>query len=479
MRLFDSPPICSCPTEIPYSMSSGTCQVKIPIKHLTNTESKCLQTIESIQRVQSSLEGQLKSSKILKWPKELSTDAVIMADHCKTSNKSESDNCVDIFTFYCVGSITKSNCKSNSTAEPSIANHISIQFMHNFTHILNCSVFFVSREPNLLENDEASEWLLQTILVRYVDVNDTFFRSKTQQVSGNLGYLSHKPMIMTKYIVANESADANKLDGTANDLILAYFHENGTNNYNDEYFLKIPTIDDRNECFIDNSTFETINFGENSITRCFVRLAEDSVVRDTDTGNSTTDSNLTIAAEAIDRNFTLICRSIQRQIFQQILHRLEQANTNSTAYDDFNVQISQLGNPKNESRLWIKLEAINPQMNLGQITGVYDKKANENEFMCRNIVLSVRYEFYYAVVMLGSRANQAMVKKATIEFGPRLVLNFKLDEELKVPAYIDIMFHDLTGISTGAGDSPRVSLGVSSISALFTFTLMVISSQVA
>lgn len=449
-------------------MTGGICQVRVPIKHLINTESKCLHTVESVQIATANLEEQLRAVKFLNAPKPMNIDNVVMADYCESIDKNtESVNCIAPSMFNCVGSISRENCKpkSNSTDDTSVVILISIQFMHNFTHIHNCSVFFVANEVNSVDIDTL-ERVIQTISVRYIDVNDTFYRSKAQTVSGNLGYLSHKPMIMTKYIPANESSSESTDGG---EMVLAYFHVNGTDHYNDEYFMKIPAVNENNDCVIDNNTYETIKFGENSINKCHVRLLIDDSRPETSTGNSTVDPTILRAA---NRNISIICQSFQRQIFQRILHRLDQSNVNSTVYDDFNVQISQLGNPKNESKLWIKLEAIRSQMNLAQITGDFDSKDNEKEFVCRNIVLNVRYEFYYAVVMLGGRANQVMVKKATVEFGPRLVLNFKLDEELRVPAYVDVMFHDLTGHSSGVSGLKMLSCSIYLAIALISVALV-------
>lgn len=452
--------------EIPYSLNNGNCHVDVSITHLINTKTRCPRTLGSLQKFQAKFEDTLKHVKMSKIPLAIGTDAVIMADHCKQpANANDTRNCFDVNIFHCNGSLAKANCTAtsgNSTVLAPAASFISVQFKHNFTHLLNCSVFFVSSVGGLNGSDSSSIFV-QTIKVRFIDVNETYFRSKTVKVSGNLGYVLHKPLIVTKYIAANESAVTTN-EKPELTKVLGYFHDNSTQRYNDEYYMKIPAIDDRNGCVITNETFETINFGENAMTKCFVFLEDRR-----DNGNMTQNSTNSTASMS-ERNFTATCLSFQKQIFHHLLYNLDQSNTNSTAFDDFNVQVSQLGNPKNESRLWIRLETES-DYDTAQILGVYDKANGENEFTCRNVILNVRYEFYYAVAMLGGRANQALVKKATLAFGPRLDLKFRLDEKLKVPVYIDVMFHDLTGINTGSGGEalvvPVMLVGVSVVVSVF------------
>lgn len=400
-----------------------------------------MQTLDEHQNSVTELEMNLKSAQILKSPKPIGTDAVIMADHCRVpSNKTESTNCIDIEIFHCMGSISMANCKpsTNITDDPFTFSHISLQFKHNFTNILNCSAFFViDASSNMYQEmiSASDSQIVQTISIKFIDANDTFYRSRNQVLSGNLGYLLHKPLIVTKYVIANESAEMKEND--QNELVLGYFHENSTIHYNDEYYLKVPVVRDNGNCYIGNDTYETISFGENTVMKCQLRFGGDASPNDTQLNNLTADTN-----------FTAVCTAFQKRIFHHVLHSLEQKNVNSTAYDDFNVQISQLGNPKNESKLWVQLEAINAHTpNLDQVIGIYDKSDNVNVFTCRNVILNVRYEFYYGNVMLAGIANQAMIKRATLEFGPRLDLQFKLDEELKVPIYVDVMFHDLTATS--------------------------------
>lgn len=59
--------------------------------------------------------------------------------------------------------------------------------------------------------------------------------------------------------------------------------------------------------------------------------------------------------------------------------------------------------------------------------------------------------------MINDNANQAVIRAAQLEFGPRLDLNFKMDEKnLKVPIYIDAMFYDYIKLTSNNAISPQM-----------------------
>lgn len=122
--------------EIPYAMTGGICQVRVPIKHLINTESKCLHTVESVQIATANLEEQLRAVKFLNAPKPMNIDNVVMADYCKSIDKNtESVNCIAPSMFNCVGSISRENCKTKIQFDRRyISCHSNIHSIHAQFH---------------------------------------------------------------------------------------------------------------------------------------------------------------------------------------------------------------------------------------------------------------------------------------------------------------------------------------------------------
>lgn len=360
--------------------------------------------------------------------------AILLPDYCKQpSNENETNNCIDIHTYHCNEIIAQKTCKSdtNLTMSPDfgdgfVANEISIQFHHNFTNILNCTIYFVYHD---LSGDGHSGKIMRTIHLKYLELNESFATRDAHQVSGNIGYLHHKPIILTKYLRLNETNP----DGTIVPLfngILAYFH-NETNCTNDEHYLKLPEIQGNGNCILNNFTFQTINFGENMIVKCNLPL-EVGVFNETNDVNTNTKI----------RNNTHLCQTFQMTIFHHLLHRFELENPNATIYNRFNVFVSEMGNPRNDSIHWMDFRIFGAP-NIEEIVAI--DGISSTEFTCSNMILNIRFEFFYGNMMFGNVPNQALIKMAQIHFGQRLNLKFKLDDDmLKVPLYMDVMFYDFS-----------------------------------
>lgn len=360
-----------------------------------------------------------------------------MKDFCMSAqNVNQTENCTDAQIYHCIDTISLRSCKqdSNSTSssvpefgENFISDELSIQIHHNFTNILNVTIFFVYHEFNI---DSPTVHIIQKIQLEYLELNETFATRDVHQVSGNIGYLSHKPIIVSKFIRLNESGGDNiaRIGGG----ILAYFH-NETNCTNDEHYLKVPAIEANGHCVINNYTFQPINFGENSRIKCNILLTPMEY-------NETTNTDQPLNFE---QNNTHICRAFQRKIFDYLLHRFDLEDVNSTIYNRFNNRISEVGNPRNDTQYWLEFRTIRPP-NFNDIVAS-EVTNGATEFTCTNMILGVRYEFFYGIMMVGKVSNQALIKMAQIQFGNRVNLKFKLDEDmLKVPVYIDVMFYDFS-----------------------------------
>lgn len=120
-----------------------------------------------------------------------------------------------------------------------------------------------------------------------------------------------------------------------------------------------------------------------------------------------------------------------------------------------------MGNPKNDYEHWLEVNTIKPpdRNDIIATMGGRWSRSNSNaetnqalEFTCMNMVLGVRYEFFYGTMSVGKISNQPLIKVAQIQFANRINLKFKLDDNsLKVPLYIDVMFYDFSRIFGNAG----------------------------
>lgn len=378
------------------------------------------------------LEQTLPFTRILMHRKPLSTSPKLVADFCKPSVRANDTlYCVDVDIYYCVNTIGSQSCKKDNLTDADqpdncIVDELAFHFHHNFTHILNATAYFVCHELSL---DAAS--VLQIVNVEYFEANETHSTKNAHQISGNIGYVQHRPILVTKYVNRYETPDA--VNGKPPIPILAYFESN-VNCSGNEHILKMPTIESTGDCIRSNRKYNAINFDENIRFTCNAVLAPE--LNDSSPSMPQLNTTETNSSE----NYTNVCRSFQRIIFQYLLIDLELHNPNVSSYDKFNVFVSELGHPKNDSTHWIELQTVNAP-NIDQI--VADKNANGFEFTCRNMVLSIRYGFFHGRIMINDNANQAVIRAAQLEFGARLDLNFKMDEKnLKVPIYVDVMFYD-------------------------------------
>lgn len=334
----------------------------------------------------------------------------MMMEHCSGANS----HCLEIQMFDCFGVVSRDKCvRFNSTEIEEIwmNKEIVLQFRHNFTNILNCTAFLVYTSGETV----STSWI-HSVKIQFLQANESMVN--IHSVSGNIGYMQGKPIITTKMIPLNVTSDDEN-----SPKVLDYFHPNKTFS-NDEHFMKIPAIQ-KNFCVLTNLTYDTIRFGENLFLSCDVSLDENL--------NVTTDSN-----------FTEICSMLQRKIFRFMLNEYQQGNgTNDICLV---TKISEFGNPKNDSKHWTNANLKHGIVDAVQST--YERDDNANEFVCRNVILSMSYEFLYASLRVGSFEHQNLVKAVDLVFGTRVDLKFNLNEPIKVPIFVDVMFIDLTNAAS-------------------------------
>lgn len=176
--------------DVPVSFGMSNCRIKNSLKHLTDDEIKCVQTIDEHDQFLVDFQNKLRTVKILKFRKPLETPSIIMMDFCKSVQMTnETENCTETDIYHCIETISLRTCKqdTNSTSSSSpefgenfISNEISMQIHHNFTNILNVTVFFVYHELN---TDIPTTHIVQTINVEYLELNETFSTRDAHQVN--------------------------------------------------------------------------------------------------------------------------------------------------------------------------------------------------------------------------------------------------------------------------------------------------------
>lgn len=341
-----------------------------------------------------------------------------MTEHCSEAN----DDCLAIRIYDCSGSISNETCQhANATGDTHIASRITmtIVFWHNFTDLLNCSVFFVHSYGNNLNRMS----VLRTE-IRFLQPNESLHRR--DMVSGNIGYIRGEPVIISRLV----SKSSNNSDAS-DDRIISYFDNRDVS----EDIIRLPKLKWNRHCTLTNLEYETIRFGENIFVKCDAGIAEAKYKQ-------------FAALPLTEKNFTEICQQFQRNIFHFLLHSVRQAENETTYISHIETMLSVYGNPRNMSADWVRMELTEQSADVigmhNQIVGIFDKDEDENEFTCTNMILNARYEFFYGQFRVSDVKNQMLLKRSFIELGNRINLRFQLDEEIRVPIYLDVVFFDLT-----------------------------------
>lgn len=396
---------------MPAALVGVHCHINLPMRFLVSSQSSiCLRSSDEHNAFVRHLQQTLHNTKLLKSRRGIGNNLMI-SELCGLSieESANTNNCQSIHIYECVSSLTPGNCnRLNETdyeIDSSLHNQLIVyEFVHNFTNILNGSVYFLyTIDTGRLD---------RSIEVRFRQMNE--MRVPHHIVSGNLGYELGKPIIVSYWTKANASDDHSP-------IIANYFHVNNSRHDNQDEFLRIP-IFRGNECQLDDSHFETIGFGQDIYVKCEVRL----------------DRNLT---KSPTTNLTQLCINFQSTIFTYILRGIRQAD-DQVDYSNVETIVSAFGNPANESDQWTKLMNSADEM---AVVGLIDGNPEDGGFRCRNIVLSVSYEFDFARLSVQGNPHQNVLKSAKLRAGRRVDLKFGWDEVWRVPVFVDGIFVDLTG----------------------------------
>lgn len=300
---------------------------------------------------------------------------------------------------------------------------IRIHIFHNFTNIHGVMIDFWYTTTNT--DDEISEesWLSydvrfwnRTIKEMKNEEHKLVIKDDYKITSGPLGYLLGKPVIMGKYIAVNKSLPLSEKNQHIN-----YFSE-------DNRELNVLHVLQKRKglCKLPISKLpeeDYINYGINLVKQCTVHL-----------DNETT---LLSAADPLKINFTTICLQLQDAIHEQLFGNSLQLSDISSYH------ISRLGKPENRSENWLSLNIFNADFN--QPFGQYIP--NSGTFICRNILLSLAYEFHIGYMVDNGDGDgikhQNTIEHASLIMGERHDLEFALDELLEVPLAMSVRFYDV------------------------------------
>lgn len=304
------------------------------------------------------------------------------------------------------------------------ASGVRVEFFiwHNFTHIISdveFNVTFTNYDEKSLKNQIFVEF--EVLFKSYEEK----FLEKFPPMSGMPGYVKQMPLLASKKVTFSNYTQENK------EYVLDFYvFNNRTEPYFANRTLKIP-VNHRGRCVLTPDHHQLINFGMMSYYQCHAHFQLSPNI------SSTT-------------NFTDICQAYQYQIFSLLLNSHDFRSDNFTS----NTYISQFGHPKNSTDAWVLLKFGNsPNLDQDSVTGNW-RQDTKNSFTCSNMIINVKYEFFYAQLRVAGVEYQNVIKEAQANFGPRLDLHFSVSD-VSVPVFITTQFYDLTRMSN------RATVGIS------------------
>ncbi|XP_050096185.1 tectonic [Anopheles aquasalis] len=436
------------PFTLPYSLTGNDCHIEQHVRFLRNRSNRCRRLLDDVTPFNRRFLAQQASNRFFRSPKKsMVTEHPCMVDGdclnvtltiCRLTNVTKGWSCINSSnTTNSTTSDTLLGLMEESEDEYELqCSRIELQFRHNFTDLLAVdATLFCERDNSAADTD--SGW--QRITVRFEAQSS---RNVSYAVSGNLGYLRQKPLIVTHFeLPPTNTTNAVSGDGVPDirpseptkqpaRTMLAYF-TNGTRLPDETFRLRLP-ISRRNRCHLSEQMHGTIDFGVDSWHRCNY-VPSTQAINDTE-GNG-------------GRNYTSFCRELQEQLYSLLLPGI----LSDDRYDHVNLYVSKYGNPVNRTVDWIPLRTVNA-MSETQLGG----EDTVEHFTCRNMHINVDYRFYYAVERVHEVRHQAIIHDGEIVFGPRVNLRFRLDEEIRIPIFVQVQFFDLTSSAMDNGPSPWI-----------------------
>uniref|UniRef100_A0A6P4FMQ3 Tectonic n=1 Tax=Drosophila rhopaloa TaxID=1041015 RepID=A0A6P4FMQ3_DRORH len=379
--------------ELPAAYESSHCQLKQSIMHLQPIRSRC--KMKDSSQLQETLWGMLNLTstyQLLGKPRDPEEQEVegLAIQVCQRG---------DDMAFHCLE-------RGNDTQLDIIVDKVELILIHNFTNILEAKILL--EEENVAGDDNDSLWL--HCIVRFITVN----ASLAKPTSGPLGYLPGSPLILSSMLPQNNSEDERQL---------SYFSAN--RNLGDFHWLPLPPRKlPGSGCQRSLDHKKVLRFGVDLLTRCQLHQAAPLLQK--------------------DANHTEYCQGLQAQIWSQLL-----PHDGGHLNDVGKVFVSQLGRP--ERGKWLPLQLRypeNPNEMPPPVLAVFNEATQS--LSCRNIFLSVAYEFHVADLALleGRAPHQRVLQSSRLVLGQRHDLEFDSQLEVALPLGISVMFYRLQGKAT-------------------------------
>ncbi|XP_073823337.1 tectonic-like isoform X1 [Musca autumnalis] len=410
--------------ELPSSLGPPYCQAMEPIKYLKSQKRECLQSIEKLDKMQQNLVDLQDKYKVLQKP-NLEEHLFEAKDLKKLS--------ANISLRWCLCNSKKCHAPTEiheEQLENTELNEIQITIYHNFTTIFGILIDLWHQEVEIV-SDAQESWL--TFDIKYINgslkevqknlTSSKNLQNKSKISSGPYGYTLGKPIIMGKYVASNKSLPLSEKNQQLNFFSNDYEDAGGhTLNIMQKYKgLCGYSGESRDE-------LEYISYGVNVAKQCKIRMNNETL-------------HLEDPAKA---NYTAICLELQTQINAQLFT----GGLNISDIDSY--YISRLGKPQNHSEQWLQLNVFNADFN--QVFGQYIE--NSATFVCRNILLSVGYEFHIGFVDFSAQQHQHIIEHAVLLMGERHDLEFALDELVEVPITMTVRFYDINEKAASASSTP-------------------------
>ncbi|XP_052895869.1 tectonic [Anopheles moucheti] len=425
---------------LPTTLTGTVCHIQQPVRFLQERTNLCQRTVDELGEFNRAILRQASSSvRFFRTPKK----STVMEHYCV-----EDGDCLNAtvsICYYTAGHGWNCTLGANMTdgtvsveetidEDPgTICRELEILFTHNYTNLQQVNIKLLCTPAYPDRNVDWMETVWQRINVKFIVPSAPSKVNLTRTISGNIGYLIGKPLIVSHLELGANGTIPSEEAPTENPpkRMLAYF-TNGTRLPDASFRLRIP-ISRRNRCVLTEKYHQTIDFGTDVFHRCNYIPP--------DVTNQTTESV---------HNYTKFCQDLQTALYAQLLHDIypDISSTRGARYDKFNLYVSKYGNPINRTNEWVRVRSTNfileaePGSESSPNTDTTD-----SYFTCSNMLINVGYRYYYARTRVRDVRHQATIHDAEIVFGPRVNLRFRLDEEIRVPIFIQVQFFDLTSSS--------------------------------
>ncbi|XP_017859463.1 PREDICTED: tectonic [Drosophila arizonae] len=277
----------------------------------------------------------------------------------------------------------------NETQSELLVDRIELQLLHNYTSIVEAKLLL--REANV-EDDKAELWLTYALVYQSVE------ELNAKPSSGALGYELGAPLLLAMLPSENNSKP---------ELLNYYQSQNESSQVNQHWLMP---------CSQSLEQRHAVSFGIDLTKQCQLRH---------------------LSPVPGHENNTDYCQQLQLAIWRQLLP------PNCTQLEQVAqlVFVSQLGRPQLDKWLPLQLSYADGQPHQTPIQVTYD--AQHQTLSCRNMWLSVSYEFYVSELALldGRVPHQSVLQHARLVLGQRHDLEFDAAEQhIQLPLAVSVMF---------------------------------------